>query len=440
MKKDSAVPQSRLQRIGKLGRLAGRIAGNVLADGAKELSRGRKPQLSDLLLTPKNASQVAQKLSQMRGAAMKVGQLLSMDGGDLLPAELSQCMAILREGANPMAHGQLVGVMEREWGAHWLETLSGFDLRPFAAASIGQVHKGYREDGQALAVKVQYPGVRESIDSDVDNVIALLRATGLLPKGVDLQPLIEEAKQQLHAETDYLREADMLHQYQQCVTGLAGFLLPEVEQALTTENVLAMTYVEGDPIESLEMADQAIRNSVVTRLYQLLFKELFEFHFMQTDPNFANYRYATASDKIVLLDFGASRAFSYQVVDGYRRLLIAGQSGNRAGMLAALRQIGFLSAPVSARQQALILDVFEIACEPLRIDGDFNFADHDLVQRMKALGEHISHDEWHSPPVDAMFIHRKIGGMYLLAARLKAQVNLKAIADVHLIGPKRKAS
>lgn len=155
-----AVPGSRLSRLARLGGLASGVAGGMLAEGLRQLAQGRRPSVSELLLTPANARRVTDQLAQLRGAAMKVGQLLSMDAGDLLPPELADILARLRADARPMPMSQLVTVLEASWGPGWEKQFRRFSFTPMAAASIGQVHAAETLDGQPLAIKVQYPGVR----------------------------------------------------------------------------------------------------------------------------------------------------------------------------------------------------------------------------------------------------------------------------------------
>src|SRR5574343_1033386 len=241
----SAVPGGRWSRLARLGTLAGGVAGHMLAEGARQFAQGKRPQLHQLLLTPANARRVADQLAQLRGAAMKVGQLLSMDAGDLLPPELAEILSRLRADARPMPMSQLVPVLEAAWGAGWDRHFSRFSFTPLAAASIGQVHAATLQDGRRLAIKVQYPGIRQSIDSDVDNVASLLRLSGLLPAGLDLAPLLHEAKRQLHAEADYQLEAAHLARYRERLAGQRDYAVPEPHNELTTESVLAMSFVDG---------------------------------------------------------------------------------------------------------------------------------------------------------------------------------------------------
>ena len=222
----SAVPSSRIGRLARLGSLASGVAGGMLAEGARQLAQGKKPRMGDLLLTPANAQRVADQLAQLRGAAMKVGQLLSMDAGSLMPPELAEILARLRENARTMPMSQVVEVLETHWGKGWEKHFSRFSFTPAAAASIGQVHRACDKGGRELAVKIQYPGVRRSIDSDVDNVATLLKLSGLLPKNLNAAPLLNEAKRQLHEAADYHHVAQCLQRFRQLLDGDADFLLP----------------------------------------------------------------------------------------------------------------------------------------------------------------------------------------------------------------------
>ena len=246
-----AVPSGRFARAGTFGRLAGGVAGGMLAEGARRLASGERPRLGDLVLTPGNAARVADRLSHLRGAAMKLGQMISMDAGDLLPPELQTILARLRDQAYRMPPAQLDKVLKAEWGADWRRKFRHFEAAPMAAASIGQVHRATLPDGRVLAIKVQYPGVRDSIGSDVDNVATLLRVSNLIPPSIDLKPLLEEAKRQLAEEADYLREADRMQAYGDRLAGDPRYVVPRPERTLTTPLVLAMDFVPGQSIETL---------------------------------------------------------------------------------------------------------------------------------------------------------------------------------------------
>lgn len=438
MKIDSAshaVPSGRLARLVRMGSLASGVAGGMLVEGIRQFSRGRRPALGELLLTPANARRVTEQLAQLRGAAMKVGQLLSMDAGELLPPELSEILSRLRSDARPMPMSQLVGVLEANWGKGWDAHFQRFSFTPLAAASIGQVHAAQTRDGRQLAIKVQYPGVRQSIASDVDNVAGLLRLSGLLPGTLDLAPLFTEAKRQLHEEADYLKESAHLTHYCGLLENSPEFLLPEVHAGLTTENILAMSFVEGVPVESLDASPQAERDRLLGLLFELLFREIFEFRRVQTDPNFANYRYDTRTGRLVLLDFGATRLYEAPRVEAYRRLLTGGMLDDCKAVDEAASALGYFQQDIQQRHRQFVLDIFAQACEPLRCQGQYDFGRSDLALRIRNAGMQLGLDRefWHTPPVDALFLHRKIGGLYLLAAKLKARVDIRRLFLPHAL-------
>ncbi|RZM20192.1 MAG: hypothetical protein EOP67_54845, partial [Sphingomonas sp.] len=193
--KGRSVPSGRHAPEHAEPRKAGGVAGNVMAEGARRLASGEVPKMGDLLLTPANAMRVADQLSHLRGAAMKLGQMISMDAGDMLPPELATIMGRLRDNAHHMPPQQLDTVLAKEWGKDWRRRFAHFQAHPIAAASIGQVHRARLPGGRELAIKVQYPGVKDSIDSDVDNVATLLRVSGVLPKTLDIAPLLAEARE-----------------------------------------------------------------------------------------------------------------------------------------------------------------------------------------------------------------------------------------------------
>lgn len=428
------VPAGRWNRLGRLGVMASGVAGGMLAEGARQLAQGRIPSLSEVLLTPANARRVTAELSRLRGAAMKVGQLLSMDAGDLIPPVLAEILSRLRSDAESMPMSQLVAVLEKEWGPDWSQRFQRFTFTPAAAASIGQVHQAITTDGQTVAIKVQYPGVRESIDSDVDNVATLLRISGLLPTSIDIKSILAEAKKQLHTEADYEAESRWLRQYAQHLGADSAFLIPQPLPDLTTQRVLVMTWVAGDPVESLVHDHELLRNRTAEKLFELVLRELFEFNVIQSDPNFANYRFNRATEQLVLLDFGATRELPKKFAGSYRSLMQGAINQDRAAVLAAAAEIGYFSMATTPEQTDRILDLFEMACEPLIHQGPYDFAASTLPRRMHEAGMALALDRdfWHIPPIDALFLHRKLAGSYLLAARLKAKVDIGRLATPYL--------
>lgn len=429
--KSRGIPSSRLSRLGVFGKLAGGVASGVVAEGARRLAQGERPQLSDLLLTPANITRVTDQLSQLRGAAMKLGQMISMDAGDMLPPELATILGRLRERAYHMPPPQLQQVLAAHWGKDWRRRFARFGATPIAAASIGQVHKAVTHDGRTLAIKVQYPGIRASIDADVDNVATLLRMTGMTPKEIDIAPLLAEAKRQLHEEADYVREGAQMQRYAALLADDPRFIVPVLDAEFTSGEVLAMSFIEGTAIDALDDAPQDERNRVVTALIELVLRELFEFGVMQTDPNFANFRYQRDTGKLVLLDFGATRDVTPATVEGYRGLLTAGLNGDRDAVARAAVAAGFLGDQALERHPALIGRMIDIIMAEMNRPGAFDFGDRAFVGVLRDQGIEIGQDRaaWHLPPIEMLFAQRKISGTALLAARLKAKVDVRGMIE-----------
>ncbi len=406
--------------------MVGGVAGSMLVDGTKQLAQGRRPSLGELLLTPANARKIADRLATMRGAAMKLGQLMSMDTGDFLPPELADILGRLRADAQHMPQGQLRNVLNQNWGRGWEKRFASFGFKPIAAASIGQVHRARTLDGRDLAIKVQYPGVRQSIDSDVDNVASLVKLTGLLPQGLDIDPMLAEAKAQLHEEADYAHEAAHLARFGELLAGSADFRVPALHADFTTPDILAMDYIESIAIEDTVNMDQATRDGIVLRLVDLLLHELFDFQLMQTDPNFANYRFDPASGKLVLLDFGATRVVQDRVSNAYRMLLRGGLERDIASMREAGLTLGMLHPDAPESHKVAVLGMFDTAFEPLRIDGPFDFSSNEMTTELRDEGMAFAKERtfWQVPPIETLFIQRKIGGVFLLGSRLKANTNV----------------
>ena len=428
------VPSGRLSRLSSFGQLAGGIAGGVLAEGARKLASGERPRLSDLLLTPANATRVTNQLSKLRGAAMKLGQMISMDAGDVLPEELTAILARLRNSAHFMPTAQLNKVLIAEWGADWRRQFSHFETTPIAAASIGQVHRATLRDGTVLAIKVQYPGVADSIDADVDNVASLLRMSNLLPNTLDISTLLIEAKKQLNEEADYIREAAQMERYGTLLADDPNFLVPKTFAPLSGKNVLAMDFIPGQSIEILETEPQETRDKAMSALLGLVLRELFEFGYMQTDPNFANYRWQAESGKIVLLDFGAARAVPDETIEAYRQLMHAGLDGNSEALRDTLIRAGFVSPLTFQRHKSALDAMVRILVAHLGKPGLFDFADRSFVEEIRNHAEAIVADRaaWHIPPADTLFVQRKVSGTALLAIRMKSKLPLRDMVAARL--------
>jgi predicted unusual protein kinase regulating ubiquinone biosynthesis (AarF/ABC1/UbiB family) len=419
-----------------MGWMAGEFAVGGLAEGAKRLAGGVSANPSDLFLSAARARKLAGRLSEMRGAAMKLGQLLSLEGDDFLPPEFSEALAVLRATADTMPTAQVRRAMGRAFGKGWESRFREFEFEPLAAASIGQVHAAVTADGRDLALKIQYPGVARSIDSDINNLASLLKMTRILPVELDIREVIAEAKRQLKQEADYEREGRNLTRFRELVSDEPGIRVPRHHPDFSTSRVLAMDRMAGRPIEDLRSPEypQSLRDEIGETLQRLMFRELFEFAFVQTDPNFANYLFVPEERALVLLDFGSVREFPAEFVENFKRIARGMVNRDREEIRAAAIAIGYLSGEEPAAKLDAVIDLMEMVGEPLRNQGVYDFETSELAARAREKGFDLVFREGflRAPPPETIFLHRKLGGTFLLCGRIRARVDTASLIAPYL--------
>jgi predicted unusual protein kinase regulating ubiquinone biosynthesis (AarF/ABC1/UbiB family) len=425
----SRVPEGRAERLVRLGSMLAGIAGEVALEAMRRAAR-RSEQTGSVVFTPATAKRLADTLSDLRGAAMKLGQILSLQGESLLPPEFAEVLAILRNQATLMPEPQVREVLARELGPSWEKRFAEFDFEPIAAASIGQVHAAVARDGRDLAVKIQYPGIDRSVSSDVDNLGALLRLSRALPVDLEISPLLEEIKRELRREADYGREADNTERYRALVADDPWVVVPRVHRDLSTRRLLATDRIYARPIEDLRSPEHSRerRDRVGERLIRLVLRELFEFRFVQTDPNFANYLFDADKETLALLDFGSVRRFTPRFTEGYRAFIDACIERDSSAILEAGRGLGFVREEEEPGALEMFLTLCDLFTEPLRFRGPYDFPSSDLAVRGRDAGiEALARHRLRHPPPETLFLHRKLGGSFLLLAYIGARVDCHAL-------------
>ena len=428
--KVSKVPSSRLSRASKIGGFAGGLAINALGQTAKQLFNAQRPNLKSNLLTTNNATSLAARLSEMRGAAMKVGQMLSMDAGEFLPPEWEPILATLRQGGDRMPKSQLLDMLQSHWGHDWVKHFSYFSFEPIASASIGQVHKARLKNGECLAVKVQYPGVADSIHSDVANIARLIKLSGMIPKGFKLDDILAQATEQLQTEADYLQEADYIDSFRQHLAESPHFVLPEVYRPLSNKHILCMRFIEGEPIESITTLSVEVRQQVMEHLFELLLHEIFDFKLVQSDPNFANFQFVPETAQIALLDFGACKKLPTSTTANYKRLALAMLHQSKNDIEAAMRNLQLIHAGMPEDVSSTILSASLMASECLQSET-YHFKETALIQRLYSATKSLMSRQRDIEPPDfnIALVNRKVSGMVLLANKMQCPVSLRALVS-----------
>ena len=267
----------------------------------------------------RTAEQVAQTLGNMKGALMKVGQMLSyLDDG--LPEPLREALAQLQQDAPPMSAELAAGVIERELGAPPDSVFAEWDPVPIAAASIGQVHRAITREGQAVAVKVQYPGVDEAIKADLDNAGMLFAGMKMLFPGMETGPIVEEVRVRLAEELDYRREADNQRFFTDAYAGHPFIHVPAVVDRYCSARVFTSELAEGVRFEEAQGWSQEERDLAAESIYRFVIRSMWRLHTFNGDPHPGNYLFRSGG-RVTFLDFGLVKYFTPEEVYPLQRLI-----------------------------------------------------------------------------------------------------------------------
>ncbi|ESO90083.1 hypothetical protein LOTGIDRAFT_218121 [Lottia gigantea] len=431
--RERKVPASRISRLVSYGGLAAGLGAGAISEitkrslGLKE--RGTAILDSSPFLTEANAERIVNTLCRVRGAALKLGQMLSIQDNSLINPQLQRIFERVRQSADFMPAKQMIKVLNQELGYNWREKLQSFDEKPFAAASIGQVHKGILHDGREIAIKIQYPGVAQSIDSDINNLMAVLNVWKILPEAMYVDNVMKVAKRELAWEVDYIRESECGKKFKEYLKDDPMLYVPDVIDELSTKQILTTEFIHGIPLDQCVNLDQRQRNMIGESILRLCLLELFEFRFMQTDPNWSNFFYNEQTEKLILLDFGATREFDKVFVDRYIRVIKAAAIGDREKILSWSQKLGFLTGYETKVMEEAHIDAVMILGEAFSKNEEFDFSTQSTTNRIQNIIPIMLKHRLSPPPEETYSLHRKMSGSFLLCAKLGSKVKCKTLFD-----------
>eukprot|EP00371_Babesia_bovis_P000568 XP_001609215.1 ABC1family protein [Babesia bovis T2Bo] len=390
----------------------------------KRVQGERKSLLKGSMSSDEHVDLLIDCLCKMRGTALKFGQLLSLQYG-ILPERIRKALVAVRHRADVMPLEQVHQIMQKELGHNWKTLFREFKDQPLGSASLGQVHEAITADGTRVCVKVQFPGVAESIDSDIANLIFICTKTNLIPKSFFVNQFAREIKVELNSECNYENEANFYKIFRQLV--LDGFNVPRVMEHLSTKRIITTEFVTGVPIEECKYLPQDIRDSIGDRLLRLSLSELFIFSLMNTDPNPSNYLYDEHTDIIGLIDFGSCRSYNQGFVEEYFRLVQASVNEDIEQINTLSKSLGFLNDHDTEEMLKHHAESVLITGQPFRHQGRFDFSACDIIQRCREKASIILKIRKQPPPPEVYSLHRKLAGCYVMCNLIGARVDARNI-------------
>lgn len=431
-------------------RVASHMATNWLS-GRQNREKRHRAMLST------QARFLVDELGKLKGSVVKIGQVMALYGEHFLPEEVTEALHTLEDQTTSLEWQAIERVLEDELGADRLAQLD-VEPEPIGAASLGQVHRARRRsDGLDLVLKVQYPGVADAVDSDLNAVAQLLRVARLVSFGPEFNDWLEEVRQMMHREVDYRLEAETTEKFRTLLATDPRFIVPRVLPEFSTARVICSTYEHGHSVSSQPVRDLQLarRSALGEAALELFFRELFVWGEIQTDPNFGNYRIRIAGeqggdpeyDRIVLLDFGAVQTYSDEFLKPVIQMIQASYENNLQAVIDGGVSLRFMSTDWPDD----VLETFGQVCmsvlEPLARDkslwpdyavnseGQYRWKQSELPSRVarQAARSAISR-YFRVPPKEFVFLNRKLIGVYTFVAVLNSEFNGEPLLRKYLYG------
>lgn len=403
---DTLPTQGRFTRFRKLAGLSAQISADVLKSGAKRLA-GQEPEF----LSKAAAEKLVSTLGELKGAAMKLGQAVSMDT-ELLSPEVRQVIARLQNEAPPMPWEVVARVLREELGDAPEALFREFEPRPLAAASLGQVHRAVLHDGREVAVKVQYPGIAETLTGDMDNLGLVVKTVSKASRLTDGTAYFQELREEMLLETDYLREAALCTSFARGATRLPDLKVPEVVTERTTRRVLTLELLRGRPLKDWVVSGPSAeeRFRVARQLILAIYGPFFLSGELQADPHPGNFM-VLEDGRLGVLDFGSIKRFSPRFVDANRRMFLHAVRLESMDVMGLSREVGFTSELPDAEAAPLIQEVLHIAGRPMRTTP-YDYATCQIPRDMKLhFARNAARFLKIRPPAEAVMFFRSTGGL-----------------------------
>ncbi|WP_352309255.1 AarF/ABC1/UbiB kinase family protein [Psychrobacter sp. W2-37-MNA-CIBAN-0211] len=425
------------KRFMKLAGMTASIAGKAAKNSLRHLSSDEEKRLqarSELMQDV--GIQIAETLGEMKGAVMKVGQIASQYK-DVFPPEVATALEKLQKDAPPMPYAQIRAQIERELEAPVDQLFTMFEETPFAAASIGQVHKAILPSGQKVVVKVQYPDVDENCDSDLKQVRMALKIAGVLNMSKQLQEqLFNEIRQSLHDELDYVKEAHNLQVFGAFHAEDEGLIIPKVVNSHSTRRILTLTEEMGETLTVAATWDNEIKQKIAERLFHFTAGQLFGLYRMHCDPHPGNFAFRH-DGSVVAYDFGGIRSYSHSEVQLFRRFAQHAVKGDVTALeqdLIALdiRREDDKNVPGEFYEKWLAIGMKPLSISPYQ-EGAFDFGSsqvhHEAISQMRTSLKYFGQFQ---PSATTMMLDRTVSGQYWNLVNLCVEIDLSPLVAQYI--------
>jgi len=421
------------KRFLKLAGMSASIAKNVASHKVKGLFRDEQThaQSQEQLYTD-IGKQIAQTLGEMKGAVMKVGQIASQVK-DMLPEEVASALEVLQKESPPMPYPMIRRQLIKALGDTPENLFAHFDETPFAAASIGQVHRALTKEGEECVVKIQYPGVKESCDSDLKHLKRALKLAGLVkvnPEVID--QTFEEIRRMLYEELDYIHEAENIKLFRDYYQDHPYIIMPELIESLSSETVLTLSYVPGDSLQQVKQPQysQDTINLIGYRIFETFGKQIYDLHAVHSDPHPGNFAFRP-DGSIVLYDFGAVKRIPKETIEKLRGLVADAIEGKVDTLDTHLLAIGVRQEGGKKPDPEFYGEWLDIFMAPFRSYDPFDFSASNLHKRVlgKVKRDGLKYIGSFQPSPETMHVDRVISGHYWTMVDLGVNVSFRPLVD-----------
>lgn len=413
---NTQAPVTKGRRFMKLAGMSASVASRYAGNKVKKAFQTAEQRADSATKMYGNiGNEITDTLGELKGAVMKVGQIASQ-AKDLFPDEISDALTKLQKEAPPMPYAVIAEQIESSLGKGPHELFKSFDETPFAAASIGQVHRAVTPGGQDVVVKIQYPGVKESVDSDMAHLRFALKASRLLKVKKEVaDAYFAEIRERIMEELDYVNEAANLNLFREFHSKHdAKLVIPAVIDEFSTHDVLTLSFEDGDHLN--EVKDKGYSEAAITeiglRIFEIMGREIFELKAVHGDPHPGNFAFRP-DGSVVMYDFGCIKRLDPHIVKHYRDIIEAGLSGDLDQLDESLIAIGGRIAKGPKIEDEYYELWREIFLRPFMTDEPFDFSTatmhEDVVKHIPGAMKRLDSFQ---PVVETAFIDRAVGGHY----------------------------